>query len=120
MSEIRPKTRHTKSAVQLRALREVLKKFNERALQIVEKDPALLTKWNVHEPNNVKTLRKEFAQRSRRVAFEPEKRMKHYAETGEKQASDGDELKVAILAAILQYHNQLLYERMTGAENWEL
>lgn len=115
-----PKTKHTNTAAQLRELKKVLVKFNERVLQMVAKDTRLLMKWNLHEPDNVKKLRQELKQRARVAVYEPEKRLKTYSETGEKHAPEGNEMKIAILAAILAYHNQLFFDRVTGSENWEL
>lgn len=120
MAEIVPKTKHTNTAAQLRELKKVLVKFNERVLQMVEKDTRLLQTWNLHEPGNVKKLRQQLKQRSRVAVFEPEKRLKTYAETGEKHSPEGNEMKIAVLAAIIAHHNQLFFDRVTGTENWEL
>jgi len=119
MGEIRPKTIHTNSAAKLRALRKVLVKFNERALQAVEKDMELLSKWDVHEPKNVSQLRKQLLRRAQ-VAMRMERRLKDFAKTGEKKPPDDNNLKLAVLAAIVQYHDQEIYNTITGADGWDL
>ena len=114
------KIEHTNTGEQLREFRKLLVKFNERMLQLVEGDPALIKRWNLHTPENVKNLRRELARRAKVAAYQPEERLKHYRETGEKRAPDWNQVRIAVFAAIIQYHNDLIFQDITGDDPWDL